>query len=140
MIHFLTLFSLAALAASSFALAQTSSNRSYVVYGDAQQLENTSASVDTLTCGPTLASEGYTTIGSIPGNLTAFSNVTSADSPLCGQCVVLGRDGREVTVRIVDTYTESGFDLTGEVFGALVGNGPLPGIVSAEILKGPYKC
>ncbi|KAH9910484.1 uncharacterized protein B0H18DRAFT_1130051 [Fomitopsis serialis] len=88
--HFSALVALAALVASPFALAQAS-DTVYVVYGNGQQFEDPTASVDTLTCGSVLAAE---------------------DSPLCSQCVVLGWQGRDVTVRIVDTSSEGGFVVT----------------------------
>ncbi|KZT66200.1 hypothetical protein DAEQUDRAFT_477888 [Daedalea quercina L-15889] len=138
--RFLALPALIGTLASSFVLAQASSDPTYVVYGNDQQFEDASASVDTLTCGPVLSAEGYATIGSISGNLAGFANVTSAESPLCGQCVVLGWQGRDVTVRIVDTSSEGGFVVTGETYEELVGSPIVPGIYQAQIVEGPYSC
>ncbi|KAH9914302.1 uncharacterized protein B0H18DRAFT_517951 [Fomitopsis serialis] len=138
--HFSALVALAALVASPFALAQAS-DTVYVVYGNGQQFEDPTASVDTLTCGSVLAAEGYAQVGDIPGNLAGFANVTNADSPLCSQCVVLGWQGRDVTVRIVDTSSEGGFVVTEGTYEELVGSDTvLPGIYQARIVEGPYSC
>ncbi|EPS93824.1 hypothetical protein FOMPIDRAFT_1020380 [Fomitopsis schrenkii] len=139
----LTLLSFCTFLASPFALAQGSTDHTvYIVYGNAQQFEDTSASVDTLVCGSVLAAAGYDTIGEIPGNLAAFINVTTATEPpgLCNRCVVLSWQGREVTVRIVDDSTEGGFQLTGPVYKQLIGSEVVPGIYQAQISEGPYDC
>ena len=139
----LALFTVSTLFASPFARAQDTTDPTvYIVYGDAQRFEDTSASVDTLVCGSVLEAAGYDTIGEIPGNLAAFINVTTATEPpgLCNRCVVLGWQGTQVTVRIVDDSTQGGFQLTEPAYEELVGSDVLPGIYQAQILEGPYDC
>lgn len=138
-----TFISLCAFVASPFARAQGSTDHTvYIVYGNAERFEATNASVDTLVCGSVLAAAGYDTIGSIPGNLAAFINVTTATEPpgLCNRCVVLSWQGKDVAVRIVDDSTEGGFQLTEPAYEQLVGSEVLPGIYQAQISKGPYDC
>lgn len=139
----LTLISFGTLLAAPFAWAQGETDPTiYIVYGNAERFEDTSASVDTLVCGSVLEAAGYDTIGEIPGNLAAFINVTTATEPpgLCNRCVVLGWKGTEVTVRIVDDSTEGGFQLTEPAYEQLVGSDVLPGIYQAQILEGPFDC
>lgn len=140
--HIPVLSSVAALATMRLVFAQ-SAPASYYETTYSAKYSDSSASVDILTCGAQLAAEGYTTLGSIGGNIAGFANVTSPDSSLCGKCFVLEYAGAFLNIVVVDT-ADNGFVTTEGAYdnwvGNLAGQSPIPSSVDARVVEGPSSC
>ena len=141
--HFFVPSSIVALITARLVVAQTTPGSSYYDTTYSTKYSDDNASVDILTCGAQLAAEGYTTIGSIQGNIAGFANVTGPDSSLCGECFALEYAGAFLDIVVVDT-AEDGFVTTQGAYdnwvGVLAGQNPIPPSVDARVVEGPYDC
>ena len=101
-----------------------------------------SSSVGNVMCGSQLASEGYTTYGTIPmfPSLCGSANVTDSSSTLCGQCVVFEFAGNFAGVKLIGSAEGSDFVVSEEAMNALTNNVTIYPHVNARIVEGPYDC
>ncbi|EPS94599.1 hypothetical protein FOMPIDRAFT_1134049 [Fomitopsis schrenkii] len=101
-----------------------------------------SSSVNNVTCGSQLASEGYATYGDIPmfPSLGGSANINDSSSALCGQCVVFEFAGNFAGVKMINAVAGSDFLVSEEAMNALTNNVTIYPHVNARIVEGPYDC
>lgn len=120
-------------------ITMTSHPSVYVTY--TAQYDNSSVSVDTLSCGSVLSADGYATYGSIP-RYPYVAGYYGGNST-CGQCYSLNYESTYLTVQVIDYYG-GGFALPTEAYAWLT-TGSTEGPITTEgvtayLADGPFNC